>query len=206
MSGIWMLGSRLASASGCDRSPNPGWPEQRAPTANIAFAQRAFRSKEVGLFIKLLVSPKRLAATGLILGMASCSSIFGPEEPEVSIGLYSEMGYGRVGLFEVDIGGRLFRFEPTAGVSRKVNAPETGLLPVRIRLLSTVPDTLASAEFSQLFREGSNHWVVGRLGLQRPIGHCIGHLLVLPLPKEAGESEPDTLFLTYGSIPEGAVC
>ncbi|HUE95699.1 MAG TPA: hypothetical protein VMN39_03520 [Longimicrobiaceae bacterium] len=149
---------------------------------------------------------KALALTALVLALAGCSSIFGPERPEVSIALYSAVGYDRLGRFEVDIGGRLFRFQADDEVSRKVDAPEAGLLSVQVRLMGTGTDTLAAAEFSQRFSEGSEHWIVGRLGLQRPLGHCIGQLIVVPLPPAADAPQADTLFLTHGSIPEGAVC
>lgn len=149
---------------------------------------------------------RRTSRVALALLIAGCSSIFGSEGPEVSIGLRTDGASVPIARFEVDIGGRHFGLQPREGESsRDVRAPDTGTLPVRARLLATGSDTLANLEFTQTFREGSDHWVVAWVGLERPLGHCIGRLIVTPLPPNT-EAAPDTLFLMHGSIPEGAVC
>jgi len=51
-------------------------------------------------------------------------------------------------------------------------------------------------------RRGDNHWVAALVGSQRPGRHCIGTLAVAPL--RGGGA--DTLFVMYGSIPDGAIC
>ena len=84
---------------------------------------------------------------------------------------------------------------------RTIRASRSGELPVTLVLLNAEGDTIASTHYTQLFENGSTHWVAVSLGTRRPVGHCIGELLVL-----ATNSPPDTAFVMYGSLPNGAIC
>ena len=149
---------------------------------------------------------ERLTVMAVAVVLSGCSSILGLQDPDVSLGLRSESGYEWIGSYQVDIDGRAFRFEPATELRRQVEAPKSGELQVRVTLRDTAAETLAVADFTQSFDDDRNHWVSGLIGLQRPFGHCIGELTVLPLPRRAGEEQADTLFLMHGSIPKDAVC
>ncbi len=150
--------------------------------------------------------PHSLTFTLVIVLLASgCAGLFGSPEPDLSLSLEADVD--RVSLFEVHVGGRRFQVEPIEPIARQDGrAPRTGTLPVRVQLVGTTGDTLAVVEFTQRFREDYEHWVWGRVGMDRPIGHCIGELIVTPLPPAVDSSVADTLYVMHGSLPAGAVC
>lgn len=89
--------------------------------------------------------------------------------------------------------------------SVSLGIPDFGEVPVRVALLGAAGDTLATAAFTQRFRRGSDHWISGVVGEDRPVGLCIGSQLAVPL-QAAGSDGRDTLFLDYGSIEHDAMC
>lgn len=135
-----------------------------------------------------------------------CSSFFGSDpEPDVQLIMWGKTE--GLSALEVSLGERDFRLEIDEPNPRMdVHAPRVGSLPVQVRLRGASADVLAAAEFTQTFREDRNHWVAGDVGLRRPLGHCIGTLIVIPLSATPAGAVPDTLFLMHGSIPKDAVC
>ena len=132
--------------------------------------------------------------------VVGCSSILGPSGPSVSIQLaHSPASQGEVHL-AVSINRDSYLLESSEEID--VDAPGTGSLPVAVSLGNRAGTELASLSFDQLFVDGHLYWIHARIGIIRPLGHCIGQLHVFPLDG----LEPDTLFLTHGSIPEDAVC
>jgi hypothetical protein len=108
-------------------------------------------------------------------------------------------------MLRADIGGRQVELaspDPGAGRSTDIRGRRYGPAPVRVALVTTDGDSLALVEFSQQFQRDHNHWVAALVGQYRPVGHCIGNLVVAPL-RDGGT---DTLFVMYGSLPERAVC
>lgn len=91
---------------------------------------------------------------------------------------------------------------PGSGDEQRVFAPPAEGVTVLIALVSESADTVATLSFGQSFRHDHTHWIAAVVGRQRPGGHCIGELVVAPLP---GEST-DTLFVAYGALPRGAIC
>ncbi len=150
--------------------------------------------------------PRRLLLTMTIaLLTIGCAGLFDSAEPDVSLTLWG--GVDRVSVFEVHLGSRRFQLEPEEPAARKeVRAPSTGSVPVRVHLLGMTGDTLAVVTFTRTFHEDHNHWVAGQVGMSRPFGHCIGDLIVTPLPPVGGSAVVDTLFLMHGSIPKGGIC
>jgi hypothetical protein len=149
----------------------------------------------------------RCLSLAAAFGLFACS-IFRPEAPDLSISVQPEVSVPSSTAFHVTVGGR--NFELQLGPERiryaiKSHAPQTGELPVSVALRSPTNTTVAEAAFNQVYEEGSNHWVAGNIGTRRPIGHCIGTLLAVPItpPITAGG---DTLFIMYGSIPKDAIC
>ena len=144
-----------------------------------------------------------IMSTAAVLALAGCSDPFGPDGPKLSVALGLQPTAPTT-VFRAHVGGRTVELQ-AAGLSesrREVRGPRYGDVPVRAVLLTAAGDTLASVAFTQRFQRDHAHWVVARVGRNRPIGHCIGTLTVAPL---LGASS-DTLFVTYGSIPDGAIC
>lgn len=146
------------------------------------------------------------AAALVALLACGCSSFFGSEpEPDVHLFMWGETE--GLSALEVSLGKRDFRLEIEEPNPRMdVHAPRVGSLPVRVRLLGANANVLAAAEFTRTFREHHDHWVGGDVGLDRPLGHCIGTLIVIPLRAAPAGAVPDTLFLMHGSISKDAVC
>lgn len=148
---------------------------------------------------------RMFAMTGILFAALGCSSVFGPDGPELSLSLSTETGVEGIGSFRVEVGGE--SFEPVeTGASREVRAPRDGRLQVRAVVFDEADEALASVEFEQDFRERHSHWVSGRVGLTRPTFFCVGTVRAAPLEVRGESQVPDTLFVMYGSLPEGAVC
>ena len=142
-----------------------------------------------------------------ILAVSACS-ILDPDGPDLSISVQPDVNLPASMSFHVTVGGdahdlRLGTERTRYGIER--HAPRDGELNVSVALRDAADRTLAQASFDQVFKEGSDHWVSGIIGTRRPIGHCIGTLVVVPIipPVAAGG---DSLFIMYGSIPKGAIC
>jgi hypothetical protein len=138
-----------------------------------------------------------------VLVLAGCPDLFGPGGPKLSVALNLQQPVTPAPILQADVGGRRVELRATSSseVRTEVRGPRYGEVPVRVALLAAAGDTLGSAAFSQLFQRDHAHWVVALVGMLRPRGHCIGELAVIPVRGTA-----DTLFVMYGSIPEGAVC
>lgn len=138
--------------------------------------------------------------------LAACTNLFGPDGPKTSVSLDLQRSMEPLPELRVWIDGQ--RIETLADVPGggpavvTIHGPRYGSVPVRVVLASTAGDTLATAEFMQEFRRGDLHWIAAEVGPRRPLGHCIGTLLVTPLRAQIA----DTLFVMHGGIPEGAVC
>ncbi len=147
-----------------------------------------------------------LAAAVTCVVAASCSQLFGPSGPNVSVSIALDRPLAPAPGLRASIGGRRIDVAASspgaARAERSVRAPRFGTLPVEVALLEPGGDTLAAVTFSQEFRRGHNHWVSALVGARRPEGFCIGALAVAPLRAEGA----DTLFVMYGGIPEGAIC
>ena len=145
-----------------------------------------------------------IASGAAVLALAGCSDPAAPGGPKLSVALYLQQPTAPASVFRAHVGDQLVEVRaagPAEG-RQEVRGARYGDVPVRATLLTTAGDTLASVAFDQQFERDHAHWVVARVGRIRPIGHCIGTLMLAPLP---GASS-DTLFVTYGSIPEGAIC
>jgi hypothetical protein len=72
-----------------------------------------------------------------------------------------------------------------------------------VRLLANVRgDTLGSASFTHRFESDRRHWISAQLDTTRPVGFCFGELLAIPL----SPARTDSMYVMFGSIPEGAIC
>jgi hypothetical protein len=146
----------------------------------------------------------RTASAAAVLALAACSDLSGPSGPELSVALSLQQPTAPASIFRAHIGGQLVEVRAVgfSETRRGLRGAQYGDVPVRTTLLTAGGDTLASVSFAQRFQRDHAHWVVAHVGRIRPIGHCIGTLLLAPLPG----ASPDTLFVTYGSIPKGAIC
>lgn len=132
--------------------------------------------------------------------LAACSDATSPDRPplSVSMGISSAPSAGRVLL--TDIGG--LRVRVPEEQSKALRAPRLGEVPVQAVLVSADGDTLASVAFVQEFARSSRHWIAGIVATQRAVGMCVGAQAAAAVRGSA----TDSLFVEYGSIPDGAVC
>lgn len=153
------------------------------------------------------IRPIRSAAPLLAAAVASCAQIVGGG-PHLSLALTTQPGVALPLTLEADIDGQRVRLEASsAEPSPRMDVVANGFGEAPVALtLSTSGDTLGSVEISHSLRRGSVHWVTAVVGRQRPLGHCIGSLAVVPLETRAGQTTPDTMFVTYGSMPRSAIC
>lgn len=151
----------------------------------------------------------RTVHAGLLLALlaSACSPLLGPDRPELSISLNSEAALPTSSVFQVVVGGRAHDLVlgPEGG-STRVRAPRTGELDVTVRLLDPTGTAWAEASFTQRFQVSHLHWISAHVGEHRPVGHCIGTLIALPLSLPRSGSDVDSAFVMYGSIPRGAIC
>ena len=148
----------------------------------------------------------RLVPSALALPvLLACAQLPSFGGPRVTVSMDLRSSAMAPPTLRVDVGGRAVAVRPggygAGGVSVSVRGPRYGERPIHAVLLSPAGDTLASTAFTQRFRRGHRHWVAAVVGGGRPVGSCIGGLTVAPLRGGA-----DTLFVTYGSLPDGAVC
>jgi hypothetical protein len=128
---------------------------------------------------------------------------FGGSQVTVSVALHSSAAAAPT--LRVDLGGQSVAIGPVGygagGASVSVRGPRYGERPIHAALLAPAGDTLGSVAFTQRFHRWHRHWVAAVIGTSRPVGSCVGELVVAPVRGGA-----DTLFVTYGSLPDGAVC
>lgn len=144
-----------------------------------------------------------VASAVSVLMLAGCSDLLGSGGPTLSVTLNLQQPMTPAPILQANIGGRevVVRSTNSGDIGTKVRVSRYGEVPVRVALLTVVGDTLGAVAFSQQFQRGDAHWVAAFVGVHRPLGHCIGAVAVSPLRTTA-----DTLFVMYGSIPEGAIC
>lgn len=143
----------------------------------------------------------RRSAVGLGLALAGCADVFGGG-PKIAVSLRLVQPAIQTPLaLDVDASGRHVRVASGAdGVT--VHGDGYGDHTVRVTLRTAAGDSLAAATFTQHFERDGDHWIAGIVGRQRPVGVCVGTLVVAPLRTGNG----DSLFVAYGGIPEGAIC
>lgn len=149
------------------------------------------------------MSRLRIAALAVAVA-AACSSPSGPDAPRISVSLDLQAPITPAPVLAADIGGRRVEVPPAARAGEsgvEVRGPRYGEVPVRAALVGAAGDTLAAVAFTHRLARGAGHWVSALVGRHRPQGHCIGSVAVAPL-----RGASDTLFVMYGSIPDGAVC
>ncbi len=137
---------------------------------------------------------------------SGCANPFSPDGPMLWVSHGVQTSALSTTVFRAQVGSRNVTVQaPPVGTpyaETQVVVPQYGSVPVHATLLNATGQTLATVQFSQEFRRGETHWITATVGTARPIGFCIGTLAVAPL-NAAGS---DSLFVTYGSIPDGAVC
>ncbi len=148
------------------------------------------------------------ASRWLLLAVAgvACSLPFTPAGPRIQVSLAVYQAVTSAPSVTVDVGGRSvsLRASDIAGRSSggALDASGFGVQPVQVRLLSNAGDTLATVAFSQDFQRGYSYGIGVIVSRVRPVGECVGTLLVTPLRA----SSTDTLFVAYSGIPSNAVC
>lgn len=144
-----------------------------------------------------------------LLLLAGCS-LLGPERPDLSISLRSDVDLPAGAVFRVVIDGQTHDLElrsqrdTTYTIDRR--APRTGELAVAASLVSPSQTTLAAASFVQQYVPDADHWVSAWVNERRPFGHCTGTLVPVPIEPPLVASRADSLFVMYGRIPKDAVC
>jgi len=139
------------------------------------------------------------------LGLMGCNSVFGLGDRDGTVSLSMQRAWDPPPVLQVDVEG-LRRITLTGQrdgmrVEREVEAPRSGELLVAVRLLSASGDTIAATQYLQRFERSKTHWIAMLVGSNRPLGHCLGTLLVL-----STIADPDTAFIMHGGLPEGAIC
>lgn len=144
-----------------------------------------------------------------LLLLQGCSLV-GPERPDLSISLRSDVDLPPGSVFRVIIDGRTHDLELGSQRDTRYSidrqAPRTGEFSVAASLVNASQTTLAAASFVQGYVADADHWVSAWVGERRPFGHCIGTLVPVPIVPPLVASRADSLFVMYGRIPKDAVC
>jgi len=149
-----------------------------------------------------------LRCAAIVIGVsgASCSALTGPSGPEISVSLTVQSPSASGAALLVTVGERDVSLRASASPSQRSDASlergKFGTLPVRVVLLSSSADTLATVAFSQTFERGYTSWIGSFVSHARPLGFCTGTVVGAPLRT----APSDTLFVMYGGIPKGAIC
>lgn len=69
-------------------------------------------------------------------------------------------------------------------------------------LFTSGGDSVVTVSLSQEYKSGNDYWVDVSVRQTRPIGFCAGPYIMTPL----APGSPDTLFVSSGGMPTGAVC
>jgi hypothetical protein len=156
-----------------------------------------------------LITPnlKRAACALAALSLASCDDVLGEDNPSVTLSFTSQSAAAAGMLLRFDVDGRHAELPATIDSETRITATRFGPIQVRVDLVTSTGDTVASASFDHQLAHHSTHWVLGQLGQQRPSGFCMGTVLAVPLSvTPVGQPAPDTLFVTYGGLPNDVVC
>ena len=141
------------------------------------------------------------------LAVAACSGLFDSDEPTFSVGFELEHALPVPTVLHADVGRYNIRItapEPGLGRARSTLVPRAraGTVPVRLTVLTTSGDTLATMQFTQELERDHDHWVTAQIGRQRPFGFCFGTPSATPLRSD----NTDTLFVIAGGLQRGAIC
>ena len=90
--------------------------------------------------------------------------------------------------------------------SRRLPVPGRGELAAPGSLVAAGADTLASTRFTIALQPDYGYSASVQPGGPQPIGHCVGTVLAVPLRRPGGGESADTLWVTYGGLPDGATC
>jgi hypothetical protein len=146
-----------------------------------------------------------VAALALLVA-AACDDGPGANRPPLAVSVTLSAATLVPPTFVAEVGGvrvrTTARAVPQMPAEVQVRAPRLGEVPARVALLGAAGDTLAAATFTHRFERGARHWISGWVGTRRPVGLCLGWVVATPLRG----STPDSLFVSYGWLPEGAVC
>ena len=88
--------------------------------------------------------------------------------------------------------------------SQMLEVPSTGLLPLRVLLVSLSGDTLASARIALPLRPAHRYGLSVRAGGPRPEGICVGKITAVPIVR--GDVATETLFVSTAGLPRDAMC
>lgn len=144
-----------------------------------------------------------------LLLLAGCSLV-DPERPDLSISLRSDVDLPPGTVFRVVIDGQSHDLQLGSQRDTRYSidrqAPRAGEFAVTASLVSASQTTLAAASFVQQYVPDADHWVSAWVGEHRPIGHCFGTLVPVPIVPPLAAPRADSLFVMYGRIPKDAVC
>ena len=144
-------------------------------------------------------------AVAAVLAVAGCSLVSQSDGPVIS----TSLNVGPTGTqplrLVINIDGRqneLFADEANSWhTALDVNAVHTGAQPVTVMLRAANGDSLAGASFTENYQSANSYWIAGVVNTRRPVGFCLGAVIVRPLAGRA-----DTLFILHGGLPNGAIC
>lgn len=135
----------------------------------------------------------------------ACSDIFGDDGPRITTAFSAQHEIPAGMFLRLDVGGRETEVFPTIDILPAFTGPRFGDVPVHAELVAN-GETLASVSFTQEFRRGHSHVIVGVVGRERPWQTCYSHTAVVPLPVTAPGVAPDSLFVQYITAPNDVVC
>ena len=149
----------------------------------------------------------RHAATGVgTAAIVGCSGLFGPSGPPITVSFDVQPVVGGPFIVRNEIGGRrvVLAADPARDghASTAIHGGRYGSVPVQVTLLTTGGDSLTAVSFSQDFQRGSHYWVAAAVAPQRALSICAGAVLATPVRP----GSTDTLYVTYGGLPDNAVC
>jgi hypothetical protein len=140
------------------------------------------------------------------VGVVSCSVPFGPSGATVSVSLAMQQPSASAPRLLVSVGERVVSLRASDTLFRtvdtKLETTQFGSFPVKVTLMDGGADTLATMAYTQTFERGSKSWIASYVSRTRPVGFCTGTVLAAPLRN----ASRDSLFVMYGSLPEGAIC
>src|SRR5688572_7450454 len=141
----------------------------------------------------------------LALTIGGCD-LLDPSGPLISVSYSPHPSLDVPTELRVVISGRRVQIPASTGATApravQIRGHWYGETPTRVALLDAEGDTLAAVAFTHHLSRNSDHWVSARVGIERPLGFCIGTIAAARLRAPSA----DTLFVMYGGIPEGAIC
>jgi hypothetical protein len=135
----------------------------------------------------------------LLVAAGGCTNIFGSDEPNLSLRLYADPAVLTDTFLEIDVGGREYTLSP--GQRMEPLFSLLGDVPVTVAL-KTSDQVLAAETFTLRFFENADHWIHALIGLDRPLGHCVGTLTA----HQVAAPSMDSLYVFRGSIGRDVVC